>query len=91
MKIVKWLIDSNIWISFGAIGLSSVAFSIIEKEYNWNVGGLLFFATLFTYNGLALLKSRSLEKRGIKQESKKRIFVCYTPLAFLEKRRLLET
>lgn len=72
MKLVEWFIDANIWIALGAIGLSSFTYSFIDKEYDWNVGGFLFFATLLTYNGQALLKWPALKKRGINPKHKSR-------------------
>ncbi len=73
MKIVKWFIDSHIWIAFGAIGLSSFTYSFLGKSFNWNIAGLLFFATILTYNGQSFLKWATLKKKGNYQEHKTRV------------------
>lgn len=82
MKLVKWFIDASIWIAFGAVGLSSFTYSFIDKTFDWNVGGFLFFATLLTYNGQALLKWPSLKKRGINLIHKSRA-ISMTMVGFI--------
>lgn len=50
MKILKFIVYSNLWISFGASFLAYLVFAINNIEPNFNYLLFVFFSTLFSYN-----------------------------------------
>ena len=52
----KWIVDSHIWISLGAVGLSIFTLEVIGERPELGFVGLIFAATCFVYNLQTLLK-----------------------------------
>ena len=47
--IIRFLINSNVWVAFCALGLTASS-EIILQTCNWQVSQFVFFATIFIYN-----------------------------------------
>lgn len=54
--IIKWIIDSHLWIALGAVGLTMFTLNVIGEESNTQFIALIFTATFFIYNLQSLLK-----------------------------------
>jgi|TARA_B100001093_G_scaffold264106_1_gene252547 4-hydroxybenzoate polyprenyltransferase len=69
-KIIENLIFSNIWIAFGGVGVTVTTFLYSNLTLNYFFLGLVFFATLFSYN----LQNIS-ERKAHKQRSNQIIWI----------------
>lgn len=56
MKIIKWVIDSHIWIGLGSVGLAIFTLRTINKEIDLDLLSFLFTSTFFIYNFQSLIK-----------------------------------
>lgn len=55
--IIRFLINSNIWVSFCALGLTASS-EILLKTTNHSILQFVFFATLFTYNFQRIIRGK---------------------------------
>lgn len=65
-KTIQNLVFSNIWIAFGSVGVTLTTFLYSRLSINYFFLGLVFFATLFSYN-LQNLSERKVHKERSNQ------------------------
>ena len=58
MKILKWIVDSHIWIGLGSSALAIFSFKSIYADVDPLIIAFLFTATVFVYNFQTLIKWR---------------------------------
>ena len=56
MKVLKWIIDSHIWIGLGSSALAIFSFKSIYSELDPLILAFLFTSTVFVYNFQTLIK-----------------------------------
>ena len=66
MKLIRFLVYSNLWISLGASCLALLTFQFTEIEPDRNFILFVFFATLFSYNFQRLTRLSKLKKENPK-------------------------
>jgi len=64
-SIIRFLVYSNIWVSFCALGLT-ISTEVVLEAANFKVSQFVFFATIFTYNFQRIVRL----KKGQKHSSK---------------------
>ncbi len=62
MKTLKFIVYSNLWISFGAFFLAYLVFAINGIETNFNYLFFVFFSTLFSYNLQRVSRLKQIKK-----------------------------
>lgn len=78
MKIIKHIVYSNLWIAIGAASFTLNTYFLAQSKINFGIIGLIFFATLFTYNFQRLLKLKfkiNLKGERVEWIKKNKLFI----------------